>query len=177
MPNVSDPSNVSRLERIADIQEMRDALTRYCRGTDRCDLELATSAFWKDSTENHGPYVGTSHEFLAGVMPILREQYQSLFRYITNFTVEIYGEKAESETYWVAMLRDATSDLIQAGRYVDRWERRNGEWKIAGRLAVIEWWRQDPRNLYPFPHNAEAITKFARRGLEDTEVRATIGLK
>jgi hypothetical protein len=174
---MTDSSKLSRLEHLADIQEMRDALTRYCRGTDRCDFELAASAFWKDSTEDHGPYKGTSHDFLAGVMPVLREQYQALFRYITNLTVKFHGETAESESYWTAILRDATLDLIQVGRYLDRWERRNGEWKIAARVAVIEWWRQDPRNLFPFPHQAEAITRYARRGLEDPEIRAALKLK
>lgn len=172
-----DPSKLARLERLADIQEIRDALTRYCRGTDRCDFELASSAFHPDSTEDHGPFQGTSHDFLAGVMPILREQYQALFRYITNLTVEFHGEQAESETYWTAILRDATLDLIQVGRYLDRWERRNGEWKIAARVAVIEWWRQDPRNHFPFPHKAEAITRFARRGLEDPAIRAILKLQ
>lgn len=174
---MSDTSNSSRLVRLADIQEIRDALTRYCRGTDRCDFELAASAFHKDSTEDHGPYKGTSHDFLAFVMPILREQYQALYRYITNLSVEFHGDTAESETYWTAILRDATLDLIQVGRYLDRWERRKGEWKIAARVAVIEWWRQDPRNHFRFPHEAEAITRFARRGLEDPEIRGILGLR
>jgi hypothetical protein len=174
---MSDSPNLSRLERLADIQEIRDALARYCRGTDRCDAELAASAFHKDSSENHGPFIGTSHDFVALVMPILREQYQALFRQITNLSVEFEGDTAVSEAYWSVTMRDATTDTFQAGRYLDRWERRNGEWKIAARLAVIDWWRQDPRNLFTFPHNAEAMTKFAMRGLEDPEVRAAIGLR
>jgi hypothetical protein len=166
---------LQRLERLADTQEIRDALTRYCRGTDRCDFELAASAFYRDSTENHGPFVGTSHDFLAMVMPLLR-QYEGLFRYITNLSVEFDGDKAVSESYWVAILRDVTTDTVQAGRYLDRWERREGEWKIAARLAICEWCRTDIRNAFPFPHEAEAIMKFAKRGLEDPEVRAVIGL-
>src|SRR5262249_26599528 len=116
----------AKLQRLIDIQEMRDALTRYCRGTDRADYELATSAFWPDSTEDHGPYQGTSHDFIRGIMPILKEQYEQLFREVTHFTVDIKGDLAESESYWFAILRDATLDLFQAGRYLDRWERRNG---------------------------------------------------
>lgn len=174
--SVSESSRLVRLERLADTQEIRDALTRYCRGTDRCDFELAQSAFHKDSTENHGPFVGKSHDFLAMVMPLLRA-YEGLFRYITNLTVEFDGDGAVSESYWVAILRDATTDTVQAGRYLDRWERREGEWKIAARLAICDWFRADIRNAFPFPHQAEAIMKFARRGLDDAEVRATIGLK
>jgi hypothetical protein len=171
-----DTSKLDRLERLADIQEMRDALTRYCRGTDRVDFELASSAFWPDSTEDHGPYKGTSHDFIKGIMPVLREQYEQLYRYTTNFTVEFHGEQAESETYWCAILRDATLDLFQVGRYLDRWERRKGEWKIAARVAVIDWWRQDPRNTFPFPHKAQEIARFTRRGLEDPEIRKILRL-
>jgi hypothetical protein len=173
---MSDASKLSRLERLADLQEIRDALTRYCRGTDQCDAELAASAFHKDSTENHGPFVGTSHDFVAMVMPILREQYQALLRQITNLSVEFDGATAVSEAYWSVIMREATTDTIQAGRYLDRWECRNGEWKIIARLAIIDWWRQDPRNLYTFPHNAEAMTKFAMRGLKDPEVRGVLGI-
>jgi hypothetical protein len=175
--SMSDSSKPSRLDRLADIQDIRDALTRYCRGTDKCDLKLAASAFHEDSQEDHGPFKGKSHDFLAMVMPILREQYQALSRTVTNVSVEFEGETALSEANWSVIMRDATLDTFQAGRYLDRWERRNGEWKIVARLAVIDWWRQDPRNAYAFPHNAESMTKFAMRGLENPEVRAAIGLR
>src|SRR5262249_20133391 len=34
--------------------------------------------------------------------------------------------------------------ITRAGRYVDRWERRDGDWKIAYRVVVGEWDRVDP---------------------------------
>jgi hypothetical protein len=172
--SMSDSSRLSRLERAADTLEIRDVLTRYCQGVDRCDFDLAASAFHADSTENHGPFVGRSLDFLNVVMPMLR-QCEALARHITSMSVKLDGNTALSEAYWLAFLREATVDNIQSGRYLDRFERRNGEWRIAARLAVIDWWRIEPRNALPFPHNAEAILKWGKRGLDDPGVLAAIG--
>jgi hypothetical protein len=171
-----DYSKVKRLERAADILEIRDVLTRYCLGIDKCDLDLAASAYHEDATEDHGPFVGTARDFLSMVMPILRS-YETLVRHITNVSVKFDGDMALSEAYWIAILRDATVDLSQSGRYLDRFERRNGEWRIAARLAMVDWWRIDPRNAFPLPHNAEAILKWGKRGFEDPAVRAAIGAR
>jgi hypothetical protein len=38
----------------------------------------------------------------------------------------------------------ATQDLTFGGRYVDRFERQEGVWKIAHRQVILEWSRLDP---------------------------------
>lgn len=170
-------SRTSRLERLADIQEMRDALTRYCDGIARCDFELAASAFHKDATEDHAWFIGSSHELLAKVLPILRAQYEALYRYVTNFAVTFTAEHAaESEAYWCMILRDSVLDLFQCGRYLDRWERRDGEWKIAARVYAVDWQRQDSRNRFKFPHDEQVVMKYTKRGLKDPEIRTILGL-
>ena len=37
-------------------------------------------------------------------------------------------------------------DLIIAGRYLDRYERRDDVWKIAYRSEVVDWTRSEPVN-------------------------------
>lgn len=44
---------------------------------------------------------------------------------------------------------DPASPLtVFGGRYVDRFERRNGKWGIAVRLCLVEW-AMDPKSLLP----------------------------
>ena len=47
----------------------------------------------------------------------------------------------DAETYWLVALRlKAREEIVfGGGRYVDRFERRNGEWRIAVRNVVSEW--------------------------------------
>ena len=40
--------------------------------------------------------------------------------------------------------RGSDHDSVAGLRYVDRFERRDGEWRIAKRQIVIDWQRDDP---------------------------------
>ena len=67
--------------------------------------------------------------------------------------IEIEGDTAHSETYAICHhvvasddeegARDE-SDFVMGIRYVDRLERRDGEWRIADRQLLWEWVRTDP---------------------------------
>lgn len=37
-------------------------------------------------------------------------------------------------------------DVFVGGRYIDKFERRDGEWKIAKRQGVHDWFRFEPAN-------------------------------
>jgi hypothetical protein len=47
----------------------------------------------------------------------------------------------------------AEGDFVAAFRYVDDFERRDGEWRIACRICVVDWTRVDahPRGPWPIP--------------------------
>jgi hypothetical protein len=54
---------------------------------------------------------------------------------------------ADCESYFQAyhLIEDESSgsyDLVVAGRYVDRFEKRNDEWRIAQRSIIVDWFRQ-----------------------------------
>src|SRR3546814_12226432 len=64
-----------------------------------------------------------------------------------NERVDIDGDIARSESYLVSC-QDVLADgvrktRIRAGRYVDRFERRNGPWKLATPTTIREWARID----------------------------------
>ena len=61
------------------------------------------------------------------------------------------GDTAHTETYDLFVARNKDESLIQAGgRYIDRFERRGGEWKIALRTNAIEWACAPPAIPLPF---------------------------
>ena len=69
--------------------------------------------------------------------------------FLCNELIEVQGDTAHCESYLFAVHRrqtkdgTATKDLTFGGRYVDRFERREGVWKIAHRQVVLEWSRLD----------------------------------
>ncbi len=51
------------------------------------------------------------------------------------------GDEAHAETYFLSVIRTDGADqlMLTGGRYVDRLEKREGDWRIANRVVVIEW--------------------------------------
>ena len=131
------------LQALLDQQEIRDVVLRYCRGIDRLDLELVRSCYHVDATDEHGTFTGTRDDYLEWVANVLT-RYAGTMHVIANQLVEVDGESARSETYGIAYHwgdppDDRRRNLATGFRYIDRFERRDGEWRIAARVAVREW--------------------------------------
>jgi len=62
---------------------------------------------------------------------------------ITNLLVNLYGNEARGEAYFIAQHTLVQGlgevEMFAAGRYLDRFERRSGIWKIAHRQAIYDW--------------------------------------
>lgn len=163
------------LEALLDEQAIRRVLLRYCRGIDRLDLELVRSCYWPQATDRHGPFMGTRDEFVEWAEALLRRHSMTM-HHVGNMLIEVHGETATSETYCVAYHSgEPAADVrwnYRAGvRYVDRFEKHSGEWRIADRLTVIEWvqpWDAD-RDLLEslgerLPRRDRTDPVYARRG-------------
>ena len=128
-------------------QDIHDVLVRYCRGADRCDAAMMKSCFHEDAWDDHGFFKGPAHAFAEQAAASLRERFLSTQHHMTNATVWIAGEEARSETYVLARLRKAEDgelfDVTLSARYLDRFERRDGAWKIVHRLLVSDGTRVD----------------------------------
>ncbi len=67
-----------------------------------------------------------------------------------NQTVEVDGASAWAEHYTVATHRIAATadvpehDFVTAVRYIDQMECRDGDWRIAKRVLILDWMRSDP---------------------------------
>lgn len=134
------------LRELLDEREIRKVVLRYCRGIDRMDRELVRSCYHPDASDEHGSFRGGVDEFLAWVWPLL-ERYSQTMHFVGNLLIEISGELAAAETVGIAFHRAEDPrphlNLITGFRFLDRFERRGGEWRIAARVAVTEWSRVD----------------------------------
>ena len=134
------PEKLARLEALLDKQDIHECLTRFSRGMDRFDRDCFLSAFWPDGVMAAGPFVGTPEECWDWAIPMHEAGQIAHHHSLLNVTIEIEGDMAHSETYYIFAARNRDhSNWIAGGRYVDRLERRDGDWRIAMRHNAIEW--------------------------------------
>ncbi len=150
----------------AAAEEIRQAALRYCRGVDRLDADLMFSAYHDDATDDHGVFVGPARELCERVVQSHR-RYDATMHCILNHAIEFAGDTtATGEIYTTTYLRqtiDGTPVLhTWWGRYLDRYECREGRWAIAHRVCVHEWTRTEPAGE-PMPIDAARF----RQGQED----------
>lgn len=132
------------LDAYLDRQAICDVLSRYCRGLDRMDRALADTVWHEGGTANYdGIYEGTGAGFLDWVW----EAHAAMDRHshqITNVLVELDGDRATSEAYVTVVLwtrpdeEGRQQELVGRGRYLDRWEKRDGRWGIVDRLHLLD---------------------------------------
>jgi hypothetical protein len=152
------------LDRIADRLEIQSVLYKYARGVDRRDWDLVRSTYHPDGYDDHGTYKGGIDGFIASLVKRHATVEQSM-HVLANCLIEFSGpDGALVETYFStyqrlspsagdarrAYLRGAPVKEDEAvegtvyGRYVDRFERRDGVWRVAHRTVVFEVYKGSP---------------------------------
>jgi len=135
------------LRALQDKEAIRDCLHRYCRGIDRVDEEALRSAYWPDANDCHGAYRGTASGFIDQALARLREGGRGVHQ-ISNILIELNGDIAAVESCFLALQSSAAApgrETFLCGRYLDRFERRAGEWRIADRIVVYDWLEERTR--------------------------------
>ena len=126
---------------LLDREAIRDCMYRYCRGIDRADESLLRSAYWPDAQDCHGAYRGSVDGFIAQALPRLRAGGRGVHQ-VSNCLIELHGPVAAVESSFLALQTTATAPdkaTFLCGRYLDRFERRGDEWRIAERTVVYDW--------------------------------------
>lgn len=142
-------------ERLADRARITDALHRWCRGVDRLDDDAMRAAFHPDATDNHGHYSGD----IEGLIAWIGERHKTIpfsLHSVSNVIIEFCGVDAaivESDVITVQHYPEASEatvklfnagkigrpmDMLAFARYADRFERRDGRWKIAERTVIYD---------------------------------------
>jgi hypothetical protein len=152
------------LDRIDDRLEIQSVLYRYARGVDRRDWDLVRSTYHPDGYDDHGTYKGGIDGFIASLVKRHATVEQSM-HVLANCLIEFTGpEGALVETYFSTYQRlspaagearraylrggairdDEAVEGTVYGRYVDKFERRDGAWRVAHRTVVFEVYKGSP---------------------------------
>lgn len=132
------------LQRLSDRVEIEEVLSRYCRGVDRCDEAEFAGVYHPDGTDDHGTFSGNGREFAAWACEGARQYWAASHHTVHNVIIDwIDDDVARVESYVLAFNQRAGHGgegpgrvEVFAGRYLDRFERRDGCWLIAHRDAL-----------------------------------------
>jgi hypothetical protein len=128
-------------------QQIVDAMARYARGIDRRDEALVRSVYHEDSMDNHGFGMDAPGWQLAAMVrkdgtgfPL---EWTSTSHLLGQHYIVVDGDSAVSEVYfeYAARLQDPEGTewrLVNSGRYLDRWLRRDGVFRIIRRTVVYD---------------------------------------
>jgi hypothetical protein len=127
---------------------IQDLAALYMRGLDRLDGDLLAAQFWPDARLEYGIFSGGPADFAAFCMAALKDHDANQHMLGQHLIDVTSADEAFGEVYYQAYHRTtdeagAKRDLFIAGRYVDRYERRGGVWKIAYRSELVDWLRDE----------------------------------
>ena len=116
----------------------------YCRGVDRRDAALLQSIFFEDAVEEHGQmYRGTATEFVRWAIEEFLPQWENTAHYVLNELYRVDGDCAEGETHRISYHRQRRGqelhEVIAACRTFNKYECREGVWKITYRGVARDW--------------------------------------
>jgi ketosteroid isomerase-like protein len=126
------------LEQMEAESEIRTVLARYCQAIDRNDHDQVRSCYHENAVTEHMTYAGSVTGYLQTVKA---NQYRMRFHHLGLPLIDIAGDVAHVETPHTAshiVRRDEGGPeraWILWLRYEDRFEKRNGEWRIAHRVV------------------------------------------
>lgn len=135
--------------------DILDILALYCHAIDRRRWDLMGQVFHPDAHFQFGAIDGSWQHFVVAAQAVINPLRISQHK-LGQTLFAIAGDVAMTETYMVAYHRVAADapadavfpgtgtdrDVVIAGRYIDRFERRDSRWRIARRVGVTDW-RQD----------------------------------
>lgn len=157
---------------LAARRDINDCLCRYMRGQDRLDPALHRSAFHDDAWVDCGLMNGTADEFVAFAQGFLGD-IEGSQHIIGQVQLGVKGDAASGEVYFFAWHRlhddGVPTDLLVAGRYIDEYACRDGDWRIVRRRELIDWAKSTPAADQFLRDNP--LPMGARRGADFSQTR------
>jgi hypothetical protein len=118
-----------------DREQIGDVLIRYATGIDRKDWQLFRSC-WADELEVDYAEVGkfTDPDAFTELMEQLHGSMGSTYHRLSNFVIDVQGDRAEVRSYVHAVLMlkpgDADNWIDVVGHYEDEFVRTPAGWRI-----------------------------------------------
>lgn len=140
------------IDRLSAQAAIQDCLYRYCHAVDRRRWSLMESVFhddamaqvsvlprshWREFVEQGAAlleYVGTTHHQLGNIKIAFGDDSADVESYICSF----HHVPADAPSRGPFGGTGNAYDAILSGRYIDRFENRNGEWRIAEHSSISD---------------------------------------
>lgn len=134
-----------RLQRLEDLEEIRDLVKDYARHLDFRDFDAYSALFSRE-----GEWAGASGRAStpAGIKGMLEERItpraeapgETHFHLIADPQIVLDGDDATARTTWALIVRgaDDTPVLRFYGHYADTLVREDGRWRFAQRLTYTD---------------------------------------
>tara|TARA_R110002094_G_scaffold119031_2_gene114253 strand:+ start:3656 stop:4201 length:546 start_codon:yes stop_codon:yes gene_type:complete len=160
--------------RLADEHAIREIIHMHCRGVDRADEAALKSCYWPEASVSYGAEPAAAHAFCEDLVEAI-QGFAQTHHVVSNIVVDFPDESepamATVESYLVAFhyLEDPQgqdSEMTYLGRYLDRFEKRDDQWKIMQRTPVMSW-SQNAATTHDAEHPALAALTRAGRFPED----------
>jgi len=140
-------AQMEKLQALLERDAISDVLKLYCRALDRRDRALMERVYWPEAIDDHATFRGTPAEFIDYAFTHTAGMKTS--HMITNILIEQRGPMAAfSECYFSAYHNlpapNGRMDRTVGGRYLDHFEKREGEWRIINRVVCIDWYTEHP---------------------------------
>jgi ketosteroid isomerase-like protein len=141
-------THAPEIQALLDKAAITDVINNYLRAADRADIDLLKTCYHDDAWEDHGGvYDGPAADYVAIMAKVLPKG--GIMNHLaTNVIIELDGDTAKAEHYILAyarMKKDGEKfDTLTLARAIDRFERRDGTWRIAKRRLVWEWNHEMP---------------------------------
>lgn len=137
----------ARVRELEAREAIRDVLGRYCRAIDRLDHDLLMSCYHPDAVDEHGFFTTYSAKDFADLaIPGTEAAFERSFYSLGTILIDVKGDSAVSESYCFSpkVLREPDEEgrkhmRIGGVRFLDRFECREGQWRIVHRRLVGEW--------------------------------------
>jgi ketosteroid isomerase-like protein len=139
-----DPERDRRLDALFGRQEIEQVILSLARATDRRDVPAIRRCYHADAFDDHGAFQGSGAEFAEWV-PKALGPFAATQHVLSPPRIEVDGDVAHAETYCTAHHLYPASDpggerdSVMGLRYLDRFERRGGVWRIARRTCVWDY--------------------------------------
>ncbi|WP_340589002.1 nuclear transport factor 2 family protein [Erythrobacter alti] len=132
----------AQLQAVVDKVQITECTARLARGEDRRDAGLIRSCWWPDATYDYGVQNGSFEEYLAWVVPGA-DAIKNTQHVLGQSHIELNGDAAKAETHVISYHRvdmgAGDQDTCIGARYLDTFEKRDGEWRVANRVMLYDW--------------------------------------
>ena len=135
----------AKVQELLDRQAINDLIARYSRTLDWVDDAGQADCYWPDAAIDYGFFKGTAADFVPVGMAVERSTGRR-WHLLSSLAVKLTSPTtAEGEAYGIALgfRREDEAEPYRGnmygGRYLDQYEKRDGEWRISSRRYIMDW--------------------------------------